>query len=440
MTDSLRIEWVNHASFVLAHRDVRILSDPWLFGSAFNNGWDLLCETKFGMEDFATITHLWFSHEHPDHFAPPVLKQVPAEIRQQITVIFQETKDHKVLDFCQELGFQVQELPNHQWHALTPEVRVMCGKVPFFDSWLLIETGAAKVLNVNDCVVDGEAIAADIAKHTGTVDLLLTQFSYANWIGNPEDIDLRRASAREKLERVRIQIETFQPQYTIPFASFVYFSHEENVYLNDGINTIRDAHAFIQQETQTQPIVLYPGETWTLGAPHDNEATLRAYDPDYVINTKPLRKTQSVPFEELVTLGDAYIERMRAHNSRLLMSAMALPPLRYFETITLHLHDLGTVAAFDFKQGLRAVEIQPDAADVTLASESLAFVFRFDWGLDTLDVNGRFRASPEGHKRLIKTFFLGPLNNTGRYLHPSTLFDPSFMKRALGKLWSLSSS
>jgi hypothetical protein len=103
--------------------------------------------------------------------------------------------------------------------------------VPFYDSWLLAETYGLKILNTNDCVVDGEAIASDIAKHTGNVDVLLTQFSYANWIGNPEDLRLRKESAREKLERVKIQVNTFAPKYTVPFASLVYFSPEENRYM-----------------------------------------------------------------------------------------------------------------------------------------------------------------------------------------------------------------
>src|SRR6266516_911481 len=58
---------------------------------------------------------------------------------------------------------------------------------------------------------------------------------------------------------------------------------------------------------------------------------------------------------------------------------------------------------------------------MSLSSESLAFLLKFDWGFDTLMVNGRFRTSPRDYKRAMKTFYIGPLNNTGRYLHPRTL-------------------
>ncbi|MCB0081575.1 MAG: MBL fold metallo-hydrolase [Caldilineaceae bacterium] len=97
MTMKPTLLWVNHASFVFRYDTIRLMTDPWLFGSAFNNGWDLLCETKFRMADFAQLTHLWFSHEHPDHFAPPVLQQIPESARRVITVLFQE--DHPFLYF-----------------------------------------------------------------------------------------------------------------------------------------------------------------------------------------------------------------------------------------------------------------------------------------------------------------------------------------------------
>src|SRR5256884_4938431 len=180
----LRIRWVNHASYVLTARDVRLITDPWLFGSAFNNGWDLISETKFSLDDFREITHIWFSHEHPDHFAPPVLKAIEPAVRANITVLFQETNGPKVLDFCDALGFKVQELRNHRWHALAPGLRVLCGKVPFYDSWLLVESRGLKILNTNDCVVDGEAVAADNFPPPGTGGGLLTHVSYADLVGN----------------------------------------------------------------------------------------------------------------------------------------------------------------------------------------------------------------------------------------------------------------
>ena len=51
------IEFVNHASFVLEFAGRRIIQDPWLFGTAFNDGWSLLCDYGFSPERFREIDY-----------------------------------------------------------------------------------------------------------------------------------------------------------------------------------------------------------------------------------------------------------------------------------------------------------------------------------------------------------------------------------------------
>src|SRR6185312_702227 len=99
-----KMRWINHASYLINHKNIILVCDPWLQGSAFNNGWDLISSTKFKAEDFRDVTHIWFSHEHPDHFVPSTLKMIPSDIRKKICVLFQKTKDKKVIKYCQNLG------------------------------------------------------------------------------------------------------------------------------------------------------------------------------------------------------------------------------------------------------------------------------------------------------------------------------------------------
>ena len=82
------ITFVNHASIIISHENIRLITDPWLFGSAFNNGWTLLSESKFRTQDFQNITHIWFSHEHPDHFHPFVLKSIPENFRKNKKFVY----------------------------------------------------------------------------------------------------------------------------------------------------------------------------------------------------------------------------------------------------------------------------------------------------------------------------------------------------------------
>ena len=277
----MKIKWVNHASYILEHKNIKLITDPWLFGSAFDGGWDLLIESKFTISDFQNITHIWFSHEHADHFAPWVLSKIPEEVRKKITVLFHETLDKRVLNFCKNLSFKTIELENKKKYTLADDFSIICGRMLSIDSWLFCEVNGLSILNLNDCVVKNYGLSRPIKKITGDVDILLTQFSYANWVGNPEEKKFRKFFALEVLNRVKFQIEVFNPTYTIPFASFVYFSHEENKYLNDSVNTIEGTCEFITDNTDSKPIVLYPGDCWDGFSKYPNQTSLAKYKKDY---------------------------------------------------------------------------------------------------------------------------------------------------------------
>ena len=93
----LTLTFVNHASVIFSQNKINLITDPWLFGSAFNNSWELISKSKMQIEDFKNISHIWFSHEHPDHFYPLVLSSIPEEIRNNITVLFQNTLDQYLI-------------------------------------------------------------------------------------------------------------------------------------------------------------------------------------------------------------------------------------------------------------------------------------------------------------------------------------------------------
>jgi len=430
-----RLTWVNHASFLLASGSTRLLTDPWLFGSAFNRGWDLLSPSALRPEDFADISHIWFSHEHPDHFAPPVLAAIPESSRRRIEVLYQRTPDRRVVSFCRELGFHVRELADGEWLELDPAFRILCGRVPFYDSWLLAEIDGVRVLDFNDCEPPSAESLQRIAEQTGPIQVLATQFSYANRVGDVAEPEKRRRAAREKLERVEAQIAAFAPRFVILAASYVWFSHEENGYLNDGMNTPEAAARFVAERTSAQPIVLYPGDEWDLRSPRDCSDALDRYAADRRKVAVPLHRSETVPFDELRSLAAAYRSRMAAQNNRLLVWLASSPILPLLPRLTVHLPDLDRVVTFDLRRGLREVDTSPERADLSTASENLAFVFRHDFGGDTLYVNGRFVCPTGQSGKVLRAFALGTLNNTGRRLGFSLLWDRRFLERAVRVLF-----
>jgi hypothetical protein len=58
---------------------------------------------------------------------------------------------------------------------------------------------------------------------------------------------------------------------------------------------------------------------------------------------------------------------------------------------------------------------------------------KFDWGADTVSVNGRFRASPSGYRRMLRSFGPSLLNNNGRGLAFRLLADPWLVRQAVDR-------
>ena len=108
----MTVTFFNHACFRLSDDKITILCDPYLSGSSFNDGWDLIVEGVCVDFDFRKKNYIYISHEHPDHFSVKFLRGIPKEKRHEISIIFQETKDRRLLNFVEGLGFNTIECPD----------------------------------------------------------------------------------------------------------------------------------------------------------------------------------------------------------------------------------------------------------------------------------------------------------------------------------------
>lgn len=434
----MRLIWVNHASYILESGDIRIITDPWLYGSAFDDGWKLLCDSTLSVDNFDDITHIWFSHEHPDHFSPPVLLAIPEPIRARITVLFQSTRDRRVAKFCQKLGFIVKELGNRVPYQLSNELTLTCGKVRPIDSWLLVETPHLRILNLNDCIVDNETKAQSIKKTVGKIDVLLTQFAYAQWVGNPGERLIMEEAKLEKFRRIRLQSQVFKPKWICPFASFVYFSHQENSYLNEFLANIHEAASFIETATDARPLVFYPGDRWNAGETWNNKASLALYDEQYRQQRTFTESYSPVCFSELKELGEKYLLTARKLGSPSAIKCWAHYNAKRKKrpwVLNLYLTDIETHVSFDWRRGLTSSSNV--SSEVELSSSSLAYILKHDWGVGTIRVNGRYRATAEGRKVFTDFFPFGTLHSLGKSLNWRFVFG-SLTDLLLRKLFGYS--
>ena len=414
--------------------------DRWTEGPAFNFGWDLLVPTPLQFDEIMSgVAFIWISHEHPDHFSPAFLSQVAKTRADRVTVLFQETRDKRVIDFCKARGLKVRELKDKETMRLTDKVTVKCGAADLFDLWLYLSDGCQSILNLNDVLTPRNKDVDRIAGCVGQPTVLLSQFGYASWKGGRDNQDYRAAAARQKLETLARQIKILQPRYTLPFASLIYFSNEENNYLNDHLNTPAKA-ALVIQEAGSKPIILYPGDYWRIetGA-CDNRSALARYEQLYNdLDALPLRSAgRSCSVEELKAAFQIYRNRVLAKNSAPLISLIrSLPLLKVFKPISIEIYDIKKQLSFSLS-GLDELSSNERVLDVRMHSSSLMFLLKNEFGFDTLMVNGRFELTPEGFSRMTKTLAIGSLNAMGLSLSLKLLTDFKVIVILLKGLWGV---
>lgn len=408
----MRITFVNHASFIIEYNATKLICDPWMEGTAFDNGWALLSKTQLTYEDFKDITHIWFSHEHPDHFSPPNITKIPLEYRKKIIVLFQETTDRKVLEFCKKMEFkEIIELKKNTFHTIDNDFKILCNAYTFDDSYALFKTKELTILNLNDCVVSTEKDAAQLAAQVGTVDVLFTQFGYANKVGNTKDTALRKAASKEKMQRIRYQFEHLKPKYIVPFASYIYFCHADNAYMNDGINKIDEISAFIENELHAKSIVLYPNDHWTITEDWNSQPSIQKYLSDYAaISNHSLFLPSKIELSELKTQGQKYIELLIKGypKSKKRMDA---------QKMKIFLRDYNQSFVFYGKTGLAESDELMDNCDIVLNSDSLYYFFKFLWGGQTMCVNAKYQVPSKGNFNNVYFYIelAGSLNNQKSY-------------------------
>lgn len=431
-----RVHWVNHAGFaVRSDAGTTLVVDPWFSGDVFHGSWRLLSPTQTSIEDLADCRHVWLSHEHPDHFSPAALAAFPEAQRREMTVWYQPTRDGRVLAHCAGLGYRVRETVPGTTMAIGPGIEARSGSVGF-DSWLHLVVDGTSLLNVNDCEFVVLKELEQLAEDLGSVDVLFQQFSYANGFSNPDDPAHRRRQASDKIDRLTTAVGLFHPEAVVPCASFVWFNHEENEYLNDSVITIERSAEHLAA-IGVRPVVLYPGDDWVLGAPHDNGPALAAYAAD-VERTRDQPRTRSVAVPDADLWEASEASQVRLHEKNQLWLLAPFSRTRYLEPTVIRVTDSAQgLFRYDMFHGLSPADPDTSEADVEMAGESLLFCLRHEFGVNTLMVNGRFRqCRPGGLLRFRLQFSPNLRNNHGESI-PGVFLNRRFLTEEARKLLTI---
>jgi hypothetical protein len=429
---------VNHASVLIKGEKQSILTDPWYEGEAFHRGWRLLHENKEDEIEYVlnNTKFIWISHEHPDHFSISFFRKYNSLIiDNNIVVLFQHTKDKRVIGFLKKGGFQGMELPSGEPFALEDKFSIRIVKDEFYDSALLVTVAGTTIFNLNDCAMHSQKRINAFKTQYGTCDVLLTQFSYAAWKGGRDHIQWRRSAAEDKLTSLVRQGQTLQAKTVIPFASFIYFANVLNSYLNDAVNTPRRVRDYCRSaNADFRCVFLKPMESLDLDndSPRQQEASLSFWETAFTSNKTYVQYQDSYSIDHLAKLFKTYCERLQKKNSWWLIRLCKALRVA-FRPVSLKLVDTGEIVRVDLAK--RAIGPSAAAPDIALHSESLAFIFKFPYGFDTLGVNGTFEELQQGgFDKFTKTFAIENLNNIGYSFKLALAFDPDVLLIFMGRL------
>ena len=439
MANTTSLTFVNHASVLVSHGEISLLSDPWYQGDAFHKGWSLVHELKDDeiSDLLEKVSHIWISHEHPDHFSIMFFKKFGKKIKDNgIQIIFQETSDKRVESFLSKSDYKLDIICFNSWKKLSADFEILCFKDGFYDSGLAIKTSDKTILNLNDCEIKDHSRCEEVLNITGECDILLSQFSYAAWKGGKENLAWRQKAAQEKIETLKLQASYFKPKILVPFASYVYFSNSLNYYLNDSSNKPSDViEAFKSYETSIK--VMAPFEVLNnIDSKIDNIQALEFWKNALLsLDTKELKIYDIVDLLKIQQSFEDYKTRIFKNNTKWFIKLVRyLSPVAAFKPVIIKILDLDVVVKLDlFYESLQPCDLDPD---LSMSSESLYFMLNNSFGFDTLTVNGCFEEEKEsGFSKAARSLSIENLNNMGIEFRPNVIFNfkliSMFMQRLM---------
>jgi UDP-MurNAc hydroxylase len=378
----MKVQLISHASVVIETSDCAVWTDPWLRGKVFNDSWTLLPVHGFHESMLQKITHLWISHEHPDHLNFATLGALPESFKARVVVLFQDNDSRRTFESLGKLGYRnFVPLPHRKPVDITRATRVYCYRAGTIDSCLAVMNEGDSVLDVNDAKLgarDCRIIRNDLA----SVDVVLNQFSMAVCHPPGDYAQYLSRAGRQVLENLSANHRDLRAGATIPFASLMYWSSLDNKYLNEFSNKPADVKSFCDARGQ-QTAILFPGDVYETGQPYDSGPALRQYEQLLAgLNQLPFDVPVRVPLDQIRKSFEMMVEELHQKFPAVL--------LRLLRPLTIHIPDLDiTVQLSVARRSLNEVE-DATPPDLIIYSQPLEFCFAKPYGAQTLAISRRY--------------------------------------------------
>ncbi|MBK8975805.1 MAG: MBL fold metallo-hydrolase [Planctomycetes bacterium] len=269
----MQIRYLGHAAILVTapRSGTTILMDPWLEDPAYCNSWFHYPPLVDRIADLAPVDYVYCSHEHPDHFDPPTLRQLPGDQR----ILLPEFSSGTLRERFERIGMSnFVPMPFGEPLDLAPDLRVTClrSDLVWEDSAIVVESDGTTLFNMNDCKLGDELLAA--AGERFRPDIVFVPFSGAIHFPTCYDYSpeqrarLCAARQRKHLDAFVHRIRLLGAPRAVPFAGNFVLLAPEQLWMNakdtNNINTPDDAIARLAElAPEVEGVQMNPGDTWT---------------------------------------------------------------------------------------------------------------------------------------------------------------------------------
>ena len=369
----MKIEYLNHASVLIEIGEIRLLTDPWFFGTCFQEGWGLRYDNDKAIEKAKTATHLWVSHFHSDHFHVPTLKKI-LEINPEIIVLGNDSYNFQLNNAMKGIGFKnVIPLLERKEINLNDQVKIKRYPTTGIDNMLLIQSPYGNILNYNDCNLPPFA-QKKISKKVQSIDVFLTNFNHAGKLLVYPKRKNDEIKKRLK-DSFKDNFSLFDVKYVFPFASYHYYKAPESF---DQNFSMLDGKELLEIDDRVLDIKI--GDTLHYDKKND---TIKVEKEEVGINEmNQLIRGESIDFEKIEIAAKAYCKSLRKNYGIF---------CRLLPTFYIQIKDSNLLLNLNSQKGFEKVSAKANIEPhIQVHSEPLYNWLNSEYGTDSFVVGAHF--------------------------------------------------
>jgi len=305
----MRVTYLGHAALMAEVGGKRLLMDPWLEDPAYMASWWHFPPLALKLKDLGALDYVWCSHDHPDHFDPKTLLQLPKDTCFLVPQFTSKTLERRYA----ELGFtNLVPLTFGETVELEGGLRVTNYRTDLVweDSSLVVEGDGTSLFNMNDCKLSEAAMREIGERHE--FDIAFLPFSGA--IQFPTCYEMSETRKRElcatrrqgHLDAIVERAKALGTKRVVPFAGNFCLPAPDQAWMNEinNINTPDEAVAALEAGCpDVEPVQMNPGDRWSVDGGLE-----RLIEP-------PVWSRRLQLVEEMSRTAGAECERLRANEA-----------------------------------------------------------------------------------------------------------------------------